>query len=63
MNDKIMGRIVTGIIIIVSLWWTWMILDTAYDMRELHLRTIIAQIEAEQAKQKTYEMYQQALGW
>ena len=57
MSDKTIGRIVTLAFIAVSLWWAWMILDTIYDMRVLHLETIKTQIEVEEARQKTYEMY------
>lgn len=63
MNDKVIGHIVTWALIAVSLWWTWMILDTIYDMRTLHLQTLQCQIEVEEARQKTYEMYQQYLDW
>ena len=63
MSDKVIGRIVTWALIAVSLWWTWMILDTIYDMRTLHLQTLQCQIEVEEARQKTYEMYQQYLDW
>lgn len=63
MSDKVIGRIITWTLIAVSLWWTWMILDTIYDMRTLHLQTLQCQIEVEEARQKTYEMYQQYLDW
>ena len=63
MSDKVIGRIVTWVLIAVSLWWTWMILDTIYDMWVLHLQTLQCQIEVEEARQKTYEMYQQHLDW
>lgn len=63
MSDKVIGRIVTWALIAVSLWWTWMILDTIYDMRALHLQTLQCQIEVEEARQKTYEMYQQYSDW
>lgn len=63
MSDKVIGRIITWALIAVSLWWTWMILDTIYDMRTLHLQTLQCQIEVEEARQKTYEMYQQYLDW
>ena len=63
MSDKVIGRIVTWALIAVSLWWTWMILDTIYDMRTLHLQTLQCQIEVEEARQRTYEMYQQYLDW
>ena len=63
MSDKVIGRIVTWALIVVSLWWTWMILDTIYDMWALHLETLQCQIEVEEARQKTYEMYQQYLDW
>lgn len=63
MNDKVIGRIVTWALIATSLWWTWMILDTIYDMRTLHLQTLQCQIEVEEARQRTYEMYQQHLDW
>ena len=58
MSDKVIGRIVTWALIAVSLWWTWMILDTIYDMWALHLQTLQCQIEVEEARQRTYEMYQ-----
>lgn len=63
MSDKVIGRIVTWALITVSLWWTWMILDTIYDMWALHLETLQCQIEVEEARQRTYEMYQQHLDW
>lgn len=63
MNDKVIGRIVTWALIAASLWWTWMILDTIYDMWTLHLETLQCQIEVEEARQRTYEMYQQHLDW
>ena len=63
MNDKVISRIVTWALIAVSLWWVWMILDTIYDMRALHFETLQCQIEVEEARQKTYEMYQQYLDW
>lgn len=63
MSDKVIGRIVTWALIAVSLWWTWMILDTIYDMWALRLQTLQCQIEVEEARQRTYEMYQQHLDW
>mgnify|MGYP003397004436 len=63
MDDKSIIRMVTWIWIAISLWWIWMILDTIYDMRALHLQTLQCQIEVEEAKQRTYEMYQQDLDW
>lgn len=63
MSDKVIGRIITWALIAVSLWWVWMILDTIYDMRTLHLETLQCQIEVEEARQKTYEMYQQYSDW
>lgn len=63
MSDKVIGRIITWALIAISLWWVWMILDTIYDMRTLHLETLQCQIEVEEARQKTYEMYQQYLDW
>lgn len=63
MDDKSIVRMVTWIWIAISLWWIWMILDTIYDMRTLHLQTLQCQIEVEEARQRTYEMYQQDLDW
>lgn len=63
MSDKVIGRIVTWALIAVSLWWTWMILDTICDMRTLHLETLQCQIEIEEARQRTYEIYQQYSDW
>lgn len=63
MSDKVIGRIVTWALIAVSLWWTWMILDTISDMWALHLQTLQCQIEVEEARQRTYEMYQQYSDW
>lgn len=63
MSDKVIGRIVTWALIAVSLWWTWMILDTIYDMWALHLQTLQCQIEVEEARQRTYEMYQHYSDW
>lgn len=63
MSDKVIGRIVTWALIAVSLWWTWMILDTICDMWALHLETLQCQIEVEEARQRTYEMYQQYSDW
>ena len=63
MDDKSIIRMVTWIWIAISLWWIWMILDTIYDMRALHLQTLQYQIEVEEARQRTCEMYQQYSDW
>lgn len=63
MDNKSIIRLITWIWIAIALWWIWMILDTIYDMRTLHLQTLQCQIEVEEARQRTYKIYQQDLDW